>query len=188
LTQPPAWCGSGDGPRALPAGQVVALVPPGAELRVLGGPAIGATRPVGDEELRSWGAEVVHSVSEMERLAAAGARVLWIHQDALPQIDQAWVRSQYDQGRAVGVLDGTIADLVRWFALGENFPGWIQPGNSRPVLALVQQRRCEASGASGSAQKSEWLSLGFWVAVSQEAARACSVSLSGVGLRDGYGV
>jgi hypothetical protein len=84
------------------------------------------------------------------------------------------VRSQYDQGRAVGVLEGTIADLSLWFGLGENSPGWIQPGSSHPVLGLVQQRRCEDNQGSGIAQNSEWLSLGFWVAVSQRAANPCN--------------
>jgi hypothetical protein len=115
LTEPPSWCGSGEGPRALRAGQVIVLLPPGARLQVIGGPASGASRSVGDQELRSWGAEVAHSAAEMEQVASAGANVLWLHQDALPLIDQTWVRSQYDQGRAVGVLDGTMSDLSHWF-------------------------------------------------------------------------
>jgi hypothetical protein len=66
----------GRGARALVAGQVIVLLPPGAQLRVLGGPATGASRAVGDQELRSWGAEVVHAAPDMEQLAAAGARVI----------------------------------------------------------------------------------------------------------------
>jgi len=166
----PTWCGSGEGPRALAAGQTIVLLPAGAQLHVLGGPAIGASRSVGDQELRAWGAEVAHSAPELEQQAAAGARVLWLHQEALSLLDPAWVRSQYEQGRAVGVLNGTMADLNHWFGLGENSPGWIQPGTSRPVFALVQQRRCEETNSSGLAQTSEWLSLGFWVAISQRAA------------------
>jgi hypothetical protein len=81
--------------------------------------------------------------------------------------------AQQDQGHAVGLLDGTMADLSNWFGMAENSPGWIQPGGSCPVFALVQHWRCEGTGNTGSAQKSEWLSLGFWVAVSRGAATHC---------------
>jgi hypothetical protein len=60
-----------------------------------------------------------------------------------------------------------------------NSPSWIQPGSSRPVFALVQQRRCEQTHSAGTAQTSEWFSLGFWVAVSQGAANPCSASKLG---------
>jgi hypothetical protein len=36
-----------------------------------------------EQELRAWGFDVVHSAQGLQRLSAAGARVLWIHHDAL---------------------------------------------------------------------------------------------------------
>ena len=42
-------------------------ITPGAQLQVLGGPAAGVSRPVGDQELRAWAADVVHLSPEMER-------------------------------------------------------------------------------------------------------------------------
>lgn len=164
LGVPPPWCGAGAGPRALAAGQVVVFLPPGSQLVVLGGPAAGTGRRLGEAELRAWGAEVVLSRPEMERLAA-GARVLWLHRDALPLVDPVWVRRQYDQGRAVGVLDGTMADLQCWFGLGDNRPSWwIQPGSGRPVFAQVH-----AHDVHRRQQRSDWLTLSWFLTASRAA-------------------
>jgi hypothetical protein len=163
LVQRPAWCGGPlDGPRALPAGQAAVLVPPGGWVRVLSEPGLRAgaepARRVMENELRAWGFEVVHTRTDLERLSAAGARVLWIHRDALDWVDREWARAQYANCHAIGVLDGTVADLVGRFGLGENSGGWTQPGGTRPAFAQVRVS-CPTSMSHG--QTSDWLTLGW---------------------------
>jgi hypothetical protein len=59
---------------------------------------------------------------------------------------------------AIGVLDGTVADLVSRFSVDENSGGRIQPGSTRPAFALVRVFRCPTSTSGG--QTSDWLTLG----------------------------
>jgi hypothetical protein len=169
LLQPPAWCGaSSDGPRALPAGQAVVLLPPVGWVMVTSelGLRAGAdpVRRLTEQELRAWGFEVVYTAPDLERLAAVGARVLWVHHDALSAVDPAWARERYADCRAIGVLDGTVADLADRFGLGENGAGWIQPGGTRPVFALLRANPCPNS--TGRAQTSDWLSLSWLLSAS----------------------
>jgi hypothetical protein len=73
-----------------------------------------------------------------------------------------WARAQYANCHALGVLDGTVADLVRRFGVGENSGGWIQPGSTRPAFALVHVFPCPTS--TGGGQTSDWLTLGWLLA------------------------
>jgi hypothetical protein len=162
----------------LPAGRVVVLLPAGASFRTLAlsssaAPFAGTTpfiRPVGPLELGALGVQVVESAAALRQAAEAGARVLWIHQAALGSVDPSWVRARLAEGRAIGVVDGGASDLVRAFGIGQDGPGWLGSGSGRPVFALAQEYRCATSGArAGGGQHSEWLSLGFWLAVSEGA-------------------
>ena len=182
LAQLPAWCGAPDeGPRALPAGQAVILLLPHRWVDILSEPGLRAgvepVRRLTEQELRAWGFEVAHTPSDLERLSAAGARVLWIHRAALGQVDPAWARARYAEGRAVGVLDGTVADLVDRLGLGENGVGWIQPGGTRPVFALAFMWSSSCPASSGRGQRSDWLSLSWLLAATRAAlADPCTAS------------
>ncbi|MDP8923663.1 MAG: hypothetical protein M3O34_12380 [Chloroflexota bacterium] len=88
--------------------------------------------------------------------------VIWLHRDGTPGVDPAWLRSRSREGRAVGVIGGTMAELWDWFGLGTPGGGWNGPGTPRPVFAMVHARRCEVAPGvfvSGSGATCEWFSL-----------------------------
>jgi hypothetical protein len=98
---------------------------------------------------------------------------MWLHRQALQQIDPGWVSAGFAEGRAVGVLDGTMLDLVDRFGLGNNGPSWIQPGTGRPVFALVQARDCPKGPLRR--QSSVWLTLSMLMATSRAAVDTCGM-------------
>lgn len=148
-----AWCGAGeDGPRVLDRGRAVVLLVR-ASIAVFSEPGLRAgdtpTRRLTAQELRAYGFEVAHSVDELHLAVSAGARVVWIDAAALARVPTDWARRWYDLGVAIGVLDGTLADLAERFGIGANNASWIQPGTGRPVFAL----------ARSGGQASDWLNV-----------------------------
>lgn len=125
-------------------------------------------RPLGVEELRGWGFTVVRTAAEFER-AATGARILWLHPDAIPAVDATWLRARYDAGLEVGLLDGTMAELGDALGLPLNRPGMLQAGNPWPVLAHAERRECPSGSARAGSYGgggSEWLYFGWLLGIS----------------------
>jgi hypothetical protein len=163
--EPPAWCGpAADGPHALEPGRAVVLVSEVNALQVFAEPGLRAgqapVRHLSGEELRALGFVVVHSLDDLDLLVDAGARVVWFDRAELDQVPSSWVRAQYAAGLAIGVLDGTPADLANHFGIGDTHLGWIRPGSGRPAFALVQAHQ------QGGRQTSDWLNTGWLIAAS----------------------
>ena len=154
-----------DGPHALEPGRAVVLVRPGGVLQVFAEPGLRAgqapVRRLTVEELRALGFAVVHSLDDLDLLVDAGARVVWFDRAALDQVPSSWVRARYAAGLAIGVLDGTLADLADRFGIGDKQFSWIQPGSGRPVFALVQ------ASEHGGRQTSDWLNTSWLITASR---------------------
>ena len=166
LAPPPAWCGAAEaGPHTIAPGRAVVLLPTGGSLWAVSEPGLRAgnapRRRLTSQELRAWGFAVVASLADLDRHVASGTRVVWLAGSALDQVPAEWVRRRYDAGIAVGVLDGTMADLSTRVSLGGRASAsWIQPGTDRPVFALVQ------SAERGERAQSDWLTLTWLLATS----------------------
>jgi len=164
--QPPAWCGAAEaGPHTIASGRAVVLLPAGGSLWVWSEPGLRAgsapLRRLTGQELRAWGFVVVSSLADLDRHVVAGTRVVWLAGSLLDQVPDDWVRRRYDAGMAVGVLDGTMADLSMRVSPGAwASSGWLQPGTDRPVFALLQ------SAERGQRAQSDWLTLAWLLATS----------------------
>ena len=163
---PPTW--------ALPAGRVVLLLPAGSSV-----PAKWPyVRPMPEWQLHAAGFVLVRSAPELERAVDDGAKVIWLHRDAVRMVDGDWLHSRYRQGYAIGVIGGTMADLSDWFGLGDHGGGWIRPGSPRPAFAIVQVWECQVAPGVfrfGSSASSEWFSLPWLVGISWRAANPCAI-------------
>jgi hypothetical protein len=157
---------------ALPDGKAIVYLPPSSRVRAhLPDPSgFLYIRPLGDEELRAWGFTVVRERGEFERAATGqgAARVLWLHRDALSLVEPAWLRARYEEGIAVGLLDGPMSELGRALGLSWDDSDWLQPGPWGPLFAIAYTYHCavpSVRGNAGGGQSSERLSLSWVVGV-----------------------
>jgi hypothetical protein len=125
-------------PWVLPAGRVAILVPEGSHVPA----AWPYARPIPEWRLRESGFVVVHTPRELDQAVQDGAIVIWVHREAVPLVDPAWLRARHLEGHPVGVIDGTMTELRAWFGIGPGAGGWLRPRNPLPIFALFDGRAC----------------------------------------------
>lgn len=92
-------------------------------------PADAATMfPAQGQDIADLGVVSVHTTAELKAAVTPEIKAIWVHRDALPQLEQEWLKGQYEAGRFIVGINLDMHQLAA--ALGqEASEGWVSAEN-----------------------------------------------------------
>lgn len=121
---------------------------------------VGASTGLSDQALSGSPVAKVTSEQDLQLAVKARTPAIWIHREALPQVDQAWLQANYHAGRAIVGIDLDLYELSA--ALGKPAPqgGWLRRQEAaEPLYTLMARslRRGRTATWAGESSTSDFL-------------------------------
>lgn len=112
----------------------------------------GAIHSIADQTLKGLPVTKVQTAAELQKAWTPATTAIWIHREALGQVDKEWLRSQYFAGQVIVGIDLDLYELSAALDQPVDDAGWIRHQDlTRPLYALMARASGTATNSEGGA-------------------------------------